>query len=215
MKNKRRNRGPSHQRNTKKNQCPMNRAMASLHIVGSDSQIITEEPLVLRFFTSDSEDPDLVQRNEVSGASVAKMLAWTSAATPFIKNGFPGVCSRAKAPLHEDFEITMFMQGGCMFVQVAHEDHGPFLDFGITTQNCSVGQELWDKFGGNGTQPLGPWCVESLSPLVKNVFKPPYQSPMWLLDFQRSLAWMWILVVRSANNLPVTTHQFKDEPLAQ
>lgn len=65
--------------------------------------------------------------------------------------------------------------------------------------------------GGEGEQPLGPWCIESLAPIIEKVFSQANESPVWLVDFERSLAWMWIVVTRVCKGFTVITDPLTGE----
>ena len=167
--------------------------------------IDTTKSQVLRIFTGGTAEPELAPRSEVTDSSIVDMLEWTKCAPKIQVQGFAGCCTRAAIPLHEEFKATMHMLGDCMLVEVAHDDHGALFAFGIAPETSGVSQNLWSEFGGEGQQPLGPWCLEVLKPVIEKVFSQAQEAPVWLMEFERALAWMWIVVTRACKGYTVIT----------
>jgi len=143
--------------------------------------------------------------SEVPDSSIVDMLDLTRTAVKVDMKGFAGVSTQAVIPDHEEFKATMHMLGDCMMVHVAHKDHGVFFGFGIAPDTSGVSQDMWAEFGGKGQQPSGPWCLEVLMPAIKDVFAQAQAAPLWLVDFERALAWMWIVVTRACKGYTVIT----------
>jgi hypothetical protein len=146
----------------------------------------------------------LAPYSEIDGAYIETLLEWSGKAKKVEVKSLPGVFTGAAIPGHEDYRAELHMQDECLKVEVGHKEHGVILIFGVAPETTSCGQGLWRNFRGKGQQPFGPWCVELLSPAMEDVFVECGENVDWLLDFQRSVAWMWILITRAAKDLEVT-----------
>lgn len=173
---------------------------------GPSPSIDTTESQVLRIFARDTADPELVHRSEVPDSAIVDMLKWKSTAVKVDIQNCAADSIRAAIPDHEGFYATMHIVDDCVLVAVAQEDHGVFYKFGIAPEASGNSQHLWTQFGGEGKQPLGPWCLEVLTQVVfMEVFAQAKEAPLWLVDFERALAWTWIVYTRVCKGFVVIT----------
>ena len=62
---------------------------------------------------------------------------------------------------------------------------------------AGCGDALWERLGGAvGAQPSEPWCAASLD--ARGLETDP-EAYLWLGDFERCLAWAWLMSTESSN----------------
>lgn len=136
----------------------------------------------------------LSPRAEVGGDVVATLK-------PIIARALQG--SQVPIPGYPGYTMRLDASGDCCVVTVfaqlrdtATPDPEPVVTFGVASHpSCS--DRLWRLLHSNfhlfrtdpRKPPAAPWCAAMLHPAALAL---RHESPEWIADFERCLAWAWI-----------------------
>jgi hypothetical protein len=167
---------------------------------GVDSADPNQSATTLTHVTISTGHSNDSPRHLVPDDVIKFMAYWLKSAKPTLIPGIEEEQIAAQVPAAENYVAVFRSNKGCLLVTLFHRKFGPVLTFGVTPAQAD-GKELWALLGSKECQPKGAWCGVKFEGGLIRAGASCLMDMMWFGDFERCVAWAWLSICESENEL--------------